>query len=77
MTSYTQNQTIIQAGDPFEDFHIITEGSVAAIYDSSESIKSFTLKKGDVIGIFDFIHNISLLFLRVSPSNSHKGNDSP
>ena len=54
MTSYTQNQTIIQAGDPFEGFHIITEGSVAAIYDSSESIKSFTLKKGDVIGIFDF-----------------------
>ena len=46
MTSYTQNQTIIQAGDPFEGFHIITEGSVAAIYDSSESIKSFTLKRG-------------------------------
>ena len=54
MTSYTKNQTIIQAGDPFVCFHIITEGSVAAIYDSSENPKSFTLKKGDVIGIFDF-----------------------
>lgn len=54
MTSYTKNQTIIQAGDPFVCFHIITEGSVSAIYDSSENPKSFTLKKGDVIGIFDF-----------------------
>lgn len=54
MTSYTQNQTIVQAGNPFTCFHIITEGSVAAIYDSSETAKSFTLKKGDVIGIFDF-----------------------
>ena len=54
MTSYTQNQTIIQAGEPFVSFHIITEGSVAAIYDSTETTKSFTLKKGDVIGIFDF-----------------------
>ena len=54
MTSYTKNQTIIQAGDPFVCFHIITEGSVAAIYDSTETPKSFTLKKGDVIGIFDF-----------------------
>ena len=54
MTSYTKNQTIIQAGTPFVSFHIITEGSVAAIYDSTETIKSFTLKKGDVIGIFDF-----------------------
>lgn len=54
MTSYTKNQTIIQAGEPFVCFHIITEGSVAAMYDSSENIKAFTLKKGDVIGIFDF-----------------------
>lgn len=54
MTSYTKNQTIIQAGEPFVCFHIITEGSVAAIYDSTDVIKSFTLKKGDVIGIFDF-----------------------
>ncbi len=54
MTSYTKNQTIIQAGNPFACFHIITEGSVAAIYDSTENPKSFTLKKGDVIGIFDF-----------------------
>ncbi|MBR4982719.1 MAG: cyclic nucleotide-binding domain-containing protein [Lachnospiraceae bacterium] len=54
MTSYTKNQTIIQAGDRFTSFHIITEGSVAALYDSSEATKSFTLKKGDVIGIFDF-----------------------
>ena len=54
MTSYTKNQTIIQAGEPFTCFHIITEGSVAAIYDSTENPKSFTLKKGDVIGIFDF-----------------------
>ena len=54
MTSYTKNQTIIQAGDPFVCFHIITEGSVAAMYDSSETTKTFTLKKGDVLGIFDF-----------------------
>ena len=54
MISYTKNQTIIQAGDPFTCFHIITEGSVAAIYDSTEMMKAFTLKKGDVIGIFDF-----------------------
>ena len=54
MTSYTKNQTIIQAGTPFKNFHIITEGSVAAIYDSAEAPKSFSLKKGDVIGIFDF-----------------------
>lgn len=54
MTSYTKNQTIIQAGDPFVCFHIITEGSVAAMYDSTETTKAFTLKKGDVIGIFDF-----------------------
>lgn len=54
MTSYTKNQTIMQAGDPFVCFHIITGGSVAAIYDSTENPKSFTLKKGDVIGIFDF-----------------------
>ena len=54
MTSYTKNQTIIQTGEPFTCFHIITEGSVAAIYDSTENPKSFTLKKGDVIGIFDF-----------------------
>ena len=44
MTSYTQNQTIIQAGEPFDSFHIITERSVSAIFDSSESFKSFTLK---------------------------------
>ena len=54
MTSYTRNQTIIQAGTPFTCFQIITEGSVAAIYDSTENPKAFTLKKGDVIGIFDF-----------------------
>lgn len=54
MTTYTKNQTIIQAGDPFTCFHIITEGSVAAMYDSSETTKTFTLKKGDVVGIFDF-----------------------
>lgn len=54
MTSYTKNQTIIQAGTPFTCFQIITEGSVAAIYDSTENPKAFTLKKGDVIGIFDF-----------------------
>lgn len=54
MTSYTRNQTIIQAGEPFVCFHIITEGSVAAMYDSTETTKTFTLKKGDVIGIFDF-----------------------
>ena len=36
MTSYTQNQTIIQAGEPFDGFHIITEGSVSAVYDSSD-----------------------------------------
>ena len=54
LTSYTKNQTIVQAGEPFVCFHIITEGSVAAIYDSTETPKSFTLKKGDVIGIFDF-----------------------
>ena len=54
MTSYTKNQTIIQAGTPFTCFHIITEGSVSAQFDSSDAIKAFTLKKGDVIGIFDF-----------------------
>ena len=54
MISYTQNQTIIQSGEAFDSFYIITEGSVAAIYDSSETAKSFTLKKGDVVGIFDF-----------------------
>ena len=54
MTSYEPNQTIIQAGTPFKSFHIITGGSVAAIYDSAETPKSFLLKKGDVIGIFDF-----------------------
>ena len=54
MTSYTKNQTIVQAGEPFVRFHIITEGSVAAVFDSTEIPKSFTLKKGDVIGIFDF-----------------------
>ena len=54
MTSYTKNQTIVQAGEPFVCFHIITEGSVAAVFDSTEIPKSFTLKKGDVIGIFDF-----------------------
>lgn len=51
MTSYTANQTIVQAGVPFTSFHIITEGSVLASYDSAIS---FTLKKGDVIGIFEF-----------------------
>ena len=54
MISYTKNQTIVQAGEPFVCFHIITEGSVAAVFDSTEIPKSFTLKKGDVIGIFDF-----------------------
>ena len=54
MTSYTQNQIIIQSGEPFDSFHIITAGSVAATYDSSDAAKSFILKKGDVIGVFDF-----------------------
>lgn len=54
MKNYTSNQTIVHSGDPFVCFQIITSGSVAAIYDSSETAKTFTLKKGDVIGIFDF-----------------------
>lgn len=54
MKNYVTNQTIVHSGEPFLCFHIITSGSVAAIYDSSETAKSFTLKKGDVIGIFDF-----------------------
>lgn len=54
MTNYVQNQTIIQAGEPFTCFHIITGGSVSAVYDADETAKSFVLKKGDVIGIFDF-----------------------
>ena len=54
LISYTKNQTIIQAGAPFLNFHVIMEGSVAAFYDSAEFPKAFTLKKGDVIGIFDF-----------------------
>lgn len=53
MTSYTANQIIVQAGVPFNSFHIITEGSVMASYDSSDSAISLTLKKGDVIGIFE------------------------
>lgn len=53
MTSYSKNETIIQAGDPFSCFHIIMDGSVAAIYDSMENTKPFVLKKGDVVGIFD------------------------
>lgn len=54
MTSYKSNQTIVQNGDCFDSFHIIMEGSVAATRDPSASGVSFTLKKGDVIGIFDF-----------------------
>ena len=70
MTSYTKNQTIIQAGDPFTCFHIITEGSVAAIYDSTENSKSFTLKKGDVIGIFDFgFKEYSFTYKAIESSN--------
>ena len=54
MPNYTQNQTIIQSGEPFVCFFVITEGSVSAVYDSSENSKPFILKKGDIIGIFDF-----------------------
>ena len=53
MISYTKNQTIIQAGDSFNCFYIIAEGSVLAVHDSSDTAKSFILKKGDVVGIFD------------------------
>ena len=54
MITYEKNETIIQSGDPFSCFHIVMEGSVAAIHDSSETQKAFILKKGDVLGIFDF-----------------------
>lgn len=54
MNNYTKNQTIVHSGTAFTGFHIITSGSVAAIYDSSETAKSFVLKKGDIVGIFDF-----------------------
>ena len=54
MNSYNKNQTIIQSGEPFVCFYIIAEGSVNAVHDSSETAETFTMKKGDVIGIFDF-----------------------
>ena len=54
MNRYTKNQTIIQSGEPFVCFYIIADGTVTATHDSSEATEAFTLKKGDVIGIFDF-----------------------
>lgn len=54
LNKYIKNQTIIQAGDPFLSFSIIAEGSVAAAYDSSQTTRFFTLKKGDIVGIFEF-----------------------
>ena len=54
MNKYTKNQTIIQAGEPFQSFGVIAEGSVSAIYDSSPTSRPFVLKKGDIIGIFEF-----------------------
>lgn len=54
MNKYLKNQTIIQAGEPFRSFSIIADGSVAAILDSSASSKPFILKKGDIVGIFEF-----------------------
>ena len=54
MNKYIKDQNIIQAGDPFLSFCIIAEGSVAASYGSSSASKPFILKKGDVIGIFEF-----------------------
>ena len=54
MDTYTKNQTIIKAGEPFTSFALIAEGSVSAAFDSAEACKPFVLKKGDVIGIFEF-----------------------
>lgn len=54
MNTYNKNQTIIQSGEPFICFYIIADGTVTATHDSSEYAETFTLKKGDVIGIFDF-----------------------
>lgn len=54
MISFTKDQVIIQAGKGFTGFSIITEGSVLAAYDSFGAVKPITLKKGDIIGIFDF-----------------------
>ena len=54
MNKYTKNQAIIQAGEPFTSFFVIAEGSVSAVYDSSPTSRPFLLKKGDVIGIFEF-----------------------
>jgi len=54
LDTYTKNQTIIEAGEPFTSFALIAEGSVSAAFDSAEACKPFVLKKGDVIGIFEF-----------------------
>lgn len=54
MNSYHKNQTIIQSGEPFNCFYIIVDGSVSATHDSSQNHQMFSLKKGDIIGIFDF-----------------------
>lgn len=54
MNNYTKNQTIIQFGEPFVCFYIIADGTVTAAHESSETTETFELKKGDVIGIFDF-----------------------
>lgn len=54
MNRYTKNKTIIQSGEPFVCFYIIADGIVTATHDSSEAAETFMLKKGDVIGIFDF-----------------------
>ena len=54
MNNYTKNTTIIQSGEPFVCFYIIAEGTVTATHDSADTTESFELKKGDIIGIFDF-----------------------
>ena len=54
MNKYTKNQTIIQAGEPFASFFVIAEGSVSAVYDSTPASRPFLMKKGDIIGIFEF-----------------------